>query len=46
MKANQLHTDFKEFIKSLNSQEVRLLVVGAFVGANYGVIRNTDDIDI
>ena len=46
MKANQLHTDFKEFIELLNGQGVEYMVVGAFAVASYGIVRNTGDIDI
>ena len=46
MKANQLHSDFKEFVELLNAQSVEYMVVGAFAVARYGVVRNTGDIDV
>jgi predicted nucleotidyltransferase len=41
-----LNRDFKEFIKSLNDNGVRYLVVGGYAVALYGYPRYTKDIDI
>ena len=41
-----LNQDFKEFIKSLNDNAVRYLVVGDYAVALHGYPRYTKDIDI
>ncbi len=41
-----LQKDLREFIESLNSQNVDYLIVGAFALAFHGVPRSTGDIDI
>jgi hypothetical protein len=41
-----LNRDFKEFIKSLNDNDVRYLVVGGYAVAFHGHPRYTKDIDI
>jgi hypothetical protein len=41
-----LTPDFKEFIQSLNDNEVRYLVVGGYAVALHGHPRYTKDIDI
>jgi len=41
-----LNQDFKEFIQSLNANEVRYLVVGGYAVAQHGYPRYTKDIDI
>jgi len=41
-----LNRDFKEFIQSLNDNNVRYLVIGAYAVAFYGYPRYTKDIDI
>ena len=41
-----LNQDFKEFIQSLNDNEVRYLVVGGYAVALHGYPRYTKDIDI
>lgn len=41
-----LNQDFKEFIESLNANEVRYLVVGGYAVAFHGYPRYTKDIDI
>jgi len=41
-----LNQDFKEFIKSLNDNAVRYLVVGGYAVALHGYPRYTKDIDI
>lgn len=41
-----LDQDFKEFIKSLNDNDVRYLVVGGYAVAFHGHPRYTKDIDI
>lgn len=46
MKANQLSPDFKELVELLNAHEVEYLIVVAFAGARYGLVRNTGDIDV
>ena len=42
----QLPPDFKEFLKLLNSHEVKYLVVGGYAVNYYGYPRATGDIDI
>lgn len=41
-----LNQDFKEFIKSLNDNQVRYLVVGGYAVALHGQPRYTKDLDI
>jgi hypothetical protein len=41
-----LNPDFKEFIQSLNDNQVRYLVVGGYAVALHGYPRYTKDIDI
>ena len=41
-----LDQDFKEFIESLNANEVRYLVVGGYAVAFHGYPRYTKNIDI
>ena len=41
-----LNQDFKEFIQSLNENDVRYLVVGGYAVALHGYPRYTKDIDI
>lgn len=41
-----LNQDFKEFIQSLNDNNVMYLVIGAYAVAFYGYPRYTKDIDI
>ena len=40
-----LNADFREFIKSLNENEVKYLVVGGYAVAHYGYPRYTKDLD-
>jgi hypothetical protein len=42
----ELHPDFKEFLKLLNSHCVEYLVVGGYAVGYYGYPRATGDIDI
>ena len=41
-----MNKDWKEFIESLQSQNVEFLIVGAFALAQYGLPRFTQDLDI
>jgi hypothetical protein len=41
-----LNSDFKEFIQSLNNNQVRYLVIGGYAVALHGYPRYTKDIDI
>ncbi|MEQ8469259.1 hypothetical protein [Coleofasciculus sp. E1-EBD-02] len=41
-----LNQDFKEFIQSLNDNQVRYLVIGGYAVALHGYPRYTKDIDI
>ena len=41
-----LNQDFKEFIQSLNDNQVRYLVVGGYAVAFHGYPRYTKDMDI
>jgi len=41
-----LNQDFKEFIKSLNDNSVRYLVVGGYAVALHGYPRYTKDMDV
>ncbi|MEL6194432.1 MAG: hypothetical protein AAFR66_20400 [Bacteroidota bacterium] len=40
-----LHPDFKEFIESLNKNEVEYLLVGGYAVVIYGYVRATGDMD-
>ena len=40
-----LNQDFKEFIQSLNDNQVRYLVIGGYAVALHGYPRYTKDID-
>src|SRR5881397_1413644 len=42
----QLPPDFKEFLRLLNSREVKYLVVGGYAVGIHGHVRGTADIDI
>ena len=42
----ELSLDFKEFFESLNKNDVRYLVVGAYAVAFHGHPRYTKDIDV
>ncbi len=41
-----LARDFKEFLKSLNSNDVEYLLIGGYAVGIYGHIRATNDLDI
>lgn len=41
-----LHPDFKEFIVSLNKNEVEYMLVGGYAVVMYGYVRATGDMDI
>jgi hypothetical protein len=41
-----LARDFKEFLKSLNSNSVEYLLIGGYAVAIYGYIRATNDLDV
>jgi hypothetical protein len=41
-----LARDFKEFLKSLNSNGVEYLLIGGYAVGIYGHIRATNDLDI
>ncbi len=42
----ELHPDFKDFLRLLNSHDVKYLVVGGYAVGYYGYPRPTGDIDI
>ncbi len=42
----RLPTDFKEFLKLLNSNKVRYLLVGGYAVGYYGYPRSTGDLDL
>jgi len=44
--AIQLHDDFKDFLKLLNSHRVKYLLVGGYAVSAYGYVRFTGDMDI
>ena len=46
MENTQLPNDFKEFLKLLNENEVRYLLVGGYAVGYYGYPRATHDLDI
>jgi hypothetical protein len=41
-----LARDFKEFLKSLNSNRVEYLLIGGYAVGIYGHIRATNDLDV
>jgi len=41
-----LAKDFKEFLKSLNSNSVEYLLIGGYAAGIYGHIRATNDLDV
>ncbi len=41
-----LASDFKEFLKLLNSSRVEYLLIGGYAVGIYGYIRATNDLDI
>lgn len=41
-----LPRDFKEFLKSLNSNRVEYLLIGGYAVAAYGHVRATNDLDV
>src|SRR5580658_4167171 len=41
-----LARDFKEFLKSLNSNHVEYLLIGGYAVGIYGYVRATNDLDI
>ena len=41
-----LARDFKEFLKSFNSNHVEYLLIGGYAVAFYGHVRATNDLDI
>ncbi len=42
----QLHRDFKEFLRLLEANEVRYLLVGGYAVGFYGYVRPTGDLDV
>ncbi|HSR12724.1 MAG TPA: hypothetical protein VLS90_14880 [Thermodesulfobacteriota bacterium] len=46
MEAVELHPDFKDLLRLLNSHRVRYLVVGGYAVGYYGYPRATGDMDI
>jgi len=42
----ELHRDFRDFLKSLNSHGVKYLVVGGYAVGYYGYPRATADLDV
>jgi predicted nucleotidyltransferase len=42
----ELHPDFKDFLRLLNSREVEYLVVGGYAVGYYGYPRATGDLDV
>lgn len=46
MATTQLPSDFSEFLKLLNKNEVRYLLVGGHAVAYYGHVRGTVDMDV
>ena len=46
MAAIELHPDFKDFLRLLNSHGVEYLVVGGYAVGYYGYPRATGDMDI
>lgn len=43
---NIFHDDFRDFVKALNNQQVKYLLVGGYSVVLHGYARNTGDIDI
>ncbi len=43
---NIFNEDFRDFLKALNKQEVRYLLVGGFAVILHGYSRTTGDMDI
>ena len=41
-----IHQDLEEFLKLLNHEKVKYLIVGGYAVAFHGYVRNTQDIDI
>jgi len=41
-----LAKDFKEFLKSLNSNSVEYLIIGGCAAGVYGYVRATNDLDV
>lgn len=41
-----LAKDFKEFLKSLNSNSVEYLIIGGYAAGVYGYVRATNDLDV
>jgi hypothetical protein len=41
-----LAKDFKEFLKSLNSNNVEYLLIGGYAAGIYGYVRATNDLDV
>jgi predicted nucleotidyltransferase len=46
MATTLLPRDFKEFLRSLNSREVRYLLIGGYAVGYYGYVRATADLDV
>ena len=42
----ELHPDFKDFLRLLNSHQVKYLLVGGYAVGYYGYPRATGDMDI
>ena len=40
--AMQLQDDFKEFLKLLNANEVKYLLIGGYAVSYYGYVRTTE----
>lgn len=46
MDTSQIPSDFKEFLKLLNENEVEYLLIGGYAVNYYGYVRPTGDMDI
>ena len=46
MATPKLVQDFKEFLKSLNSNGVEYLLIGGYAAAIHGYVRATNDLDV
>lgn len=46
MEPHELHEDFKEFLKSLNSSGVKYLLIGGYAVGFHGYPRTTADLDV
>jgi len=46
MNTSQIPSDFKEFLKLLNENEVEYLLIGGYAVNYYGYVRPTGDMDI